>query len=495
MKRNINTSHSLQKNINTIQKSFHFNKELIIRVIGIPLKEEKKLRELAIVYLDTIVEKEAIQDHIIKPLLQKTCISFTQPIEELMNTVEISDVKVISSYNEVINGLVNGKTILLVDGCNYCIVADTSDWKDRSFAPPQSQRVLKGPQIGFTELAKNNISLIKRSLKNSNLVIEEQTIGKETNTSVSIVYLVDRVDKEILKELKKRIDDIELEAILDSSYIEESISKVQKTTFPTVLVTERPDVTVAHILEGKIGIVCDGSSNILIVPALFIQFLQSPEDYYEKPLLEWTRLLRIFSFIISIYLIPLYVAFTLFHQEMIPSELLINLAAQRQVVPLPVVVEVLVFMLVFQIVLEGSIRLPTGITLAFSIIGTIIFGQSASQAGLVQLATLVVVSITYILNFAVPVQPLANSVKTIRYIFLFLADIYGFYGIMLGTIGLIIHLCSLKSFGVPYLSPITPMKTVDLKDTFIRMSLDKIVNNPKKYSKVSNEDQNNKMDE
>ncbi|MGE7876652.1 spore germination protein [Peribacillus muralis] len=476
-----NLSDSLQTNIATIKQSFQLNKELIIRMISPPLLEVKK--EICMIYLETIVDKAAIQEHILRPLLQMNEMSAVHSIHDITNTIEIANIQVIYAMNDLISHLTNGKTIVLIDGFNQCLSADTEDWKDRAFTFPQSQRVLKGPQIGFTELAKNNISLIKRCLKNENLVIEEQTIGEETNTSISLMYLADKVDHEILETLRDRVHSIELSSILDSSYIEESISGDQITSFPLVFTTERPDVTSGHLLEGKIAIVCDGSPNVLIVPALFIQFLQSPEDYYEKSLFEMTRLIRIFSFIVSIYLIPFYIAFTLFHQELIPSELLINLAAQRQIVPLPVVLEVIVFMLLFQVVLESSIRLPTGITLAFSIIGTLILGQSAADAGLVQLASLVVVSATYVLNFAVPIHPFANSVKMIRFIFVFLASIFGIYGIMLGTFVLVNHLCSLKSFGVPYLSPIAPVKTVDLKDTFVRLPLKKIIGTTKEYSK------------
>lgn len=478
-----NLSDSLKINIASIQKSFHSNKELIVRTISPPLLEVRK--EICMVYLDTIVDKAAIQEHILRPLLHMNVISAAHPLNDITNTIEISNIHVINTKTELISHLTNGKTIVLIDGIDRCISADTEDWKDRAFTFPQSQRVLKGPQIGFTELAKNNISLIKRGLKNEDLVIEEQTIGEETNTSISLMYLADKVDQEILETLRKRVQSIELSSILDSSYIEESISGDQITSFPLVFTTERPDVTSGHLLEGKIAIICDGSPNVLIVPALFIQFLQSPEDYYEKSLFEMTRLIRIFSFIVSIYLIPLYIALTLFHQELIPSELLINLAAQRQIVPLPVVLEVIVFMLLFQVVLESSIRLPTGITLAFSIIGTLILGQSAADAGLVQLASLVVVSATYVLNFAVPIHPFANSVKMIRFIFVFLASIFGIYGIMLGTFVLVNHLCSLNSFGVPYLSPIAPVKTVDLKDTFVRLPLKKSSTRQKNTAKMT----------
>ncbi|MCK1993469.1 spore germination protein [Peribacillus muralis] len=474
-------SKSVIDNVTFIQKSFHSNSDLVVRSVIPPLTEGSL--ELSIVYLGTIADKVTIQEHIMRPILQMKTISSSHPIGDITNTIEVSDIQVVSFKDAVIKHLINGQTILLLEGMDHCISADTADWKDRSLSFPQLQRSVKGPQIGFTEISNNNISLVKRYVKNPNLVIEEQTIGDETNTSVSLMFLADKVDSEILDNIRNKIQSIQLNSILDSSYIEEMICEDQITPFPLILTTERPDVTSGHILEGKIAIFCDGSPNVLIAPALFIQFFHSSEDYYEKSLFELSRLVRVFSYIISIYLIPMYIAFTLFHQELIPSELLISLASQRQMVPLPVVIEVIVFMLIFQVILESSIRLPTGITLAFSIIGTIILGQSAADAGLVQLTTLVIVSATYVLNFAVPIQPFANAIKMIRFIFVFLASIFGIYGIMLGTFVLVNHLCKLNSFGVPYLSPIAPVHIADLKDTFIRMPLKKIINTPKKYTK------------
>lgn len=470
-------SKELNENLSSIQKLFHFNKELIFRPFFYPTNTSGCL-----VYLDTITDKKMIQEHILSPLLKMETIA-GNPIEVIKNTIEISKIKTVSDLDDVMKELSDGNTLIFIAGINQAIAADTADWKDRSLSPPQTQRGLKGPQIGFTELASNNLSLIKRTIKNNQLTIEDQKIGAETNTGVYLLYLADKVDQDILHVLKRKMESVDLKSILDSSYIQESIAGDQITPFPLVLTTERPDVTSGHLLEGKIAILCDGSPNVLIVPALFMQFFQTSDDYYESSLFDFARLIRIVSFIASIFLIPFYISFILFHQELVPSELLISLAAQRQIVPLPLVIEVLILMLIFEVILESSIRLPSGITLAFSIIGTIILGQSAAEAGLVQLSTLVIISATYVLNFAVPIYPFGNAIKIIRYILVFLASTMGLLGVILGTIVIINHLSSLNSFGVPYLSPIAPVNTADFKDTFIRFPLKKIINAQKKYNK------------
>lgn len=467
----------LNENLSYLQDAFHHNKELIIRSFFFSSRSSGCL-----VYLDTIADKKVIQEHILGPILKLEKLS-GNPINLIENKIEIAKIKTVTDLDEAIKELSNGNTLIFIDGSDRCISADTADWRDRALTPPQSQRVLKGPQIGFTELANNNISLIKRFVKNNQLTIEDQTIGEETSTGVYLLYLADKADRDIVDDVKSKVKSINLKSILDSSYIQESITSDQVTPFPLVLATERPDVVAGHLLEGKIAIVCDGSPDVLLVLALFIQFFHSPEDYYESSLFNFTRLIRIISFITSIFLIPFYIAFVLFHQELIPSELLVSLAAQRQIVPLPLVIEVILLMVIFEVLLESSIRLPTGIMLAFSIIGTIILGQSAAEAGIVQLSTLVVISATYVLNFAIPVHPFGTAIKGIRYIMVFLASSFGLYGVILGTIVLVNHLSSLNSFGVPYLSPMTPVTTADLKDTFVRLSLKKIVNSPKKYDK------------
>ncbi|WP_404458448.1 spore germination protein [Sutcliffiella horikoshii] len=470
-------SNVLDENLSSIQRLFHHNKELILRPLFYPTNTS-----VCLVYLETITDKKVIQEHILSPLLKMGTIS-ENPIEIIENTIEISKIKTVSLLDDAMTELTAGNTLIFIDGFGRAIAADTADWKDRSLSPPQTQRGLKGPQIGFTELASNNLSLIKRVIKNNQLTIEDQKIGTETTTGVYLLYLEDKVDQDILHDVKRKIESMDLKSILDSSYIQEGITSDQITPFPLVLTTERPDVTSGHLLEGKIAILCDGSPNVLIVPALFMQFFQTADDYYESSLFDFARLIRIVSFVLSIFLIPLYISFILFHQELVPSELLISLAAQRQIVPLPLVIEMILLMLIFEVILESSIRLPSGITLAFSIIGTIILGQSAAEAGLVQLSTLVIISATYVLNFAVPIHPFGNAIKIIRYILVFLASTTGLLGIILGTIVLVNHLSSLNSFGVPYLSPITPVNTADFKDTFIRFPLKKIINTPKKYNK------------
>lgn len=469
--------YSLNERKDFLLKEFQYNTDLVFRTLSL------RGHEIMLTYIDRIVDTTAIQEHIIRPILQLPFNEHGIEVTELNDIIEIAKIKSESEFDKVISALNDGNTIIMIDGEEKVLVADTADWKDRTPTVPQTQRVLRGPQIGFIELANTNISLIKRIIKNQDLKIEDFQLGNRTNTSIYLLYLEDRVDKDILEEIKKKLQSIQLSSIIDASYLEEHMTSDQVTPFPIMLSSERPDTVAGNLLEGRVAIICDGSPDVLIAPAVFIQFLQSPDDYYEKPFFQFTRIVRIISFFCTIFLIPLYIAFTLFHQELIPSELLISLTAQRLDVPLPVVIEAVLFMFIFEVILESSIRLATGITLAFAIIGTIILGQSAAEAGFVQLSTLVVVSATYVFNFAIPIHPFAFAIKLIRYMLVFLASVFGLYGVIIGSFVLVNHFCSINSFGVPYLSPLTPFNSKDLKDTFFRFPLRKIIDSPKKYNK------------
>ncbi|WP_404443199.1 spore germination protein [Sutcliffiella horikoshii] len=469
--------YSLNERKDFLLKEFQYNTDIVFRTLSL------RGHEIMLTYIDRIVDTTALQEHIIRPILQLPFKENGIGVTELCDVIEIAKIKSESDFNKVISALNDGNTIIMIDGEEKFLVADTADWKERTPTVPQSQRVLRGPQIGFIELANTNISLIKRIIKNQDLKIEDFQLGNRTNTSIYLLYLEDRVDKDILEEIKKKLQSIQLSSIIDASYLEEHMTSDQVTPFPIMLSSERPDTVAGNLLEGRVAIICDGSPDVLIAPAVFIQFLQSPDDYYEKPFFQFTRIVRIISFFCTIFLIPLYIAFTLFHQELIPSELLISLTAQRLDVPLPVVIETVLFMFIFEVILESSIRLATGITLAFAIIGTIILGQSAAEAGFVQLSTLVVVSATYVFNFAIPIHPFAFAIKLIRYMLVFLASVFGLYGVIIGSFVLVNHFCSINSFGVPYLSPLTPFNSKDLKDTFFRFPLRKIIDSPKKYNK------------
>jgi spore germination protein KA len=284
------------------------------------------------------------------------------------------------------------------------------------------------------------------------------------------MYIHGIANDKVVKEIRQRLKRIDIDSILESGYIEQLIEDQTFTPFPTMYNTERPDVVAGNLLEGRIAIFVDGTPFVLIAPALFMQFFQSAEDYYARfDIATSIRLLRIFMFMISLIAPATYVAVTTFHQEMVPTTLIVAIAAQREAVPFPAFVEALLMELTFEILREAGIRLPKAIGSAVSIVGALVIGQAAVQASIVSPAMVIIVSITAIASFATPSFDMAISARLIRFLFMIGAATFGFYGIILCLLMMVVHLCSLRSFGVPYMAPFAPFIPVNNGDTVIRL--------------------------
>jgi spore germination protein KA len=333
-----------------------------------------------------------------------------------------------------------------------------------------TETVVRGPKEGFTENLRTNTALIRRKIKTPHLWLESKKIGRETVTDVAIMYIDGIANEKVIKEVHSRLDRIEIDGILESGYIEELIQDEALSPFPTVYYSERPDKIAAELLEGKVAILVDGTPIVLVVPALFVSFIQAAEDYYQRAdISTLIRLLRFFSLFIALLGPSLYIAITTFHQEMLPTGLLINLAAQREGVPFPAFIEALMMETAFEILREASLRMPKAIAQAISIVGTLVIGTAAVEAGIVSAAMVIVVAITAISSFVLPSFAMSMSIRMLRFPMMALAASFGLFGILIGFIALILHLCSLRSFGVPYMSPFGPFIKEDINDTIIRV--------------------------
>lgn len=446
-----------------------------------------KIINCKIFYLMSIVDTSEIEETIIKPLQKNyqslTGSFFNAPVDIANNILQVKNYQIIDvhSIDELMLELVNGNTLVFLENQNSVISASTAKWNERNVDVPEGQRSLKGPNEGFVESLNTNVSLVRRIIKNKQLTFEKFTLGEKTNTDIAVFYLRDSVDKKVLDEIVIRIQSIKTNEILDSNYIEEYISDNYFTPFPLILNTDRPDVASAEILSNKIGIIIDGSPYVLIAPAPFIIFLQSPDDYYFKWNLFFGRFFRMISVILAIYIPGLYISFTNYHTGLIPYKMLVSLLGQGEGRPMPLLMELLLFTYFFQMIIESALRVQSSLVIGISILGTIVLGQAAVDAGIVQPASLVVISLSYILGFAVPIQTMETPIRLFRYSLILIGALLGLYGIILVTILLIFHLTNLQSFGVPYLSPMGPFNLKDQKDSFIRSSLKKITDNPKKY--------------
>lgn len=384
-----------------------------------------------------------------------------------------------SDFEALIKALLEGHAVILVDGCGRFFSVDIQSVEGRSVEEPTSQSILRGPKEGFTERININIGLIRKRIRNKSLRAEELLLGYVTNTKLMLVYIDGLAQKEIIEEIRRRLSLIDIDCILDSGYIEELIKDDRYSIFPTLLNSEKPDSVCAALLEGRVAVLVDGTPYVLTAPALFNEFLQASEDYYHNFLISsLIRLLRFFAFLFTLLVPSAYVALVTFHQEMIPTPLLISLAAQREGVPFPALIEALLMEMTFEILREAGVRMPRVIGSAISIVGALVLGQAAVEAGIVSAVVVIIVSITAISSFAIPNYSMSNAVRIIRFALMVLAGIFGLYGVFMGVIVLILHLCKIKSIGLPYLTPIAPLIKSGNKDTIIRAPLWKMKNRP-----------------
>lgn len=385
----------------------------------------------------------------------------------------------IETFDELFLRLFAGYSIALIDGADRALAIDTAEVKARQVEEPGVQSVVRGPREGFTEVLSWNTAMLRRKIKNRNLWMESRAIGRQSQTSVAIAYIKGIVNEDVLEETKRRLERIDIDAVLESNYIEELIQDKQMTVFPTIFNTERPDVVAANLLEGRVAILVDGTPFVLLVPAVFVQFFQSSEDYYQRAdFATLIRLLRFVAFVISMLTPSVFIAITTFQQELLPTTLIYNLASQREGVPFPAFLECLLMEVTFEILREASVRMPKTIGQSISIVGTLVIGQAAVEAGLVTAGMVIVVSITAISNFVTPAFNMGISARILRFFLIALGASFGLFGVFLGIIIIIVRLCNLKSFGVPYMSPIAPFHYPDQKDSLLRLPIPRMLRRP-----------------
>ncbi|UII58644.1 spore germination protein (plasmid) [Cytobacillus spongiae] len=440
---------------------------------------------MVIVYMEGLAGSQQVQDSVIKSLLD--WFGTTKVIEDpgaLISSISdtsltIGDITQTDLFEEVFSNVLSGETAIFIQGYNQSIIAKTKDPTKRNVGEPQTQSVVRGPQEGFTEDIRTNSTLIRRKIKNENVRLESKTVGRYTKTEINIMYINGIVNQTIVDEVRRRIDEIDIDSILESAYIEELIQDSTISPFPTIFNSERPDVVAAGMIEGRVAILVDGTPFVLLVPVVFPQFLQSSEDYYQRSDFGLMRMLRYVAFFLALLSPSMFIAIKTFHQELIPTPLMITLAAQREGVPFPAFVEALIMELTFEILREAGIRMPKAVGQAISIVGALVIGQAAVEAGFVTPAMVIVVSITAISTFVFPAYNLAIAVRGLRFAFMILAASFGLYGVTVGLFLLVIHLCSLRSFGVPYMTPIAPYNKTDQKDAIFHLPLKWLTTRPR----------------
>lgn len=474
------------KNINRIKSTLGNSTDLIIRQLDI---NHFKLAVFSIKDLANNDKLDNLSLELNKLVTSQICEKNTlEAFYNKLKALVLCETKLVegSDYETLYDELLSGNTIILIDGYYKFLSLYTYGPESRSITEPTSQTIIRGSKEAFTEKLTLNIALIRKRVKDKSLKVEELRLGSITKTKVAIIYLNNIAKPDIVNEIRSRLNQIEIDGILESGYIEELIKDDPYSVFPTFLNSERPDAVTAGLLEGKVAILVDGSPYILTAPALFADFLQVSEDYYHHFFVSsMTRIIREIAFFLTLMVPSLYIALTTFHQEMIPTTLLISIAAQREGVPFPAFVEAIFMELTFEILREAGIRMPRVIGPAISIVGALVLGQEAVEAGFISAAIVIVVSITAIASFAIPNYAMSNAVRVLRFFLMILSATFGLFGIYMAIIALTLHLCKLKSVGVPYLTPLAPRLAKENKDTIVRFPLWKMKYRPSATAKTN----------
>ncbi|RUS46709.1 spore germination protein [Cohnella sp. AR92] len=464
----------MKQNLAYIGDSLGHSQDLVARELTLPFDIR-----CALVYIDGITDPQLLHHAVIDSLLglggsedavQLSRLDKSERLRYLSDRVlAAGDIHPLKDWNSLFQDLLSGDAILFADECGGALRIGVGGLEERAVGEPVSQSVTRGPMEAFNESLRTNTALLRRKIKDTRLRMDSLRIGRVTKTNVTVTYLQGIAKEEIVAEVHRRLGKIDIDGVLEGGYIEEFIQDQTLTPFPTVYNSERPDTIAAGLLEGKIAILVDGTPFVLLVPALFVEFFQASEDYAQRfDISTLIRIIRYISFFITTLAPALYVAITTFHQEMLPTNLLINLAAQREGVPFPAVIEAILMEVTYEILREAGIRMPRTVGQAVSIVGTLVIGQAAVQAGIVSAAMVIIVSITAIASYVIPSGSMSMSARMLRFLFMVLAASFGLFGVIIGLIGLVLHLSSLRSFGVPYMAPMSPIIMSDIKDSLFR---------------------------
>ena len=444
----------------------------------------------AIIFVDGLSDKELIDKHIMKSLMINYSEEYKQDPSILNQTVlketiknqvlSISELAEVHDVYDLVSKVLTGSTALFVAGVPEVLILGTTKGKSRNIEEPVSEALVRGPRVGFTETLSDNTALLRQHGDNRSLSIIQFHVGLRAKKKLVIAYMNEIVNQDLVEEVKHRIKNINIDDLPESGYVEQLIEDNFLSPFPQVQNTERPDRVIGALMEGRVAILLDGTPFALIVPVTFSMLLQSPEDYYERWLPgSLIRLLRYFTVFISLFAPSLYIAFISFHPGMIPTKLAMSIIGAREGVPFPALIEALIMEISIEILREAGLRLPKPIGPAMGIVGGLIIGEAAVQAGIISPVMVIIVSLTAISSFAIPQYSAGITIRILRFAAMFCAAMLGLYGIILFFLLLCSHLVKLKSFGVPFISPAAPYRVSDWKDFMIRMPLMMMRRRPK----------------
>lgn len=464
----------LEENINNFETMFSDCADIKKRRIkvGQHLKQE-----CYIAYIEVSLSNVDWKDSTLGNLLQTLR---ALPEEETVsylseNTWAVSDSNPFETMEDAAQGMLTGDAIFFLEGYNKALKIPDKGYPGRGVYESESEKVIRGSNEGFSESIKLNTALIRKRLRSPNVKVKESFAGKRTHTNVDLVYLKDLIHPGMLEEIEKRLGEFEIDGTLDSGIIEQLTEKAKYSPFPQFQTTQRPDRAAMAIMEGRIVLLSDNSPVALILPATYNSFIQTSDDYYSRwEIASFTRILRYIASFLALAFPGLYLAMTNFHTQILPTDLLLSLAAAREGVPFPAVVEIIIMELAFELLREASVRLPGSIGNTIGIVGGLIIGQAAVDANIVSPIVVIVVAMTALCSFAIPNEEFATAFRILKFLFIVLCAYFGFFGFLLALLGILMHLSHLESFGIPYLTPFVGADLNgyrDERDTFLRPPL------------------------
>ena len=486
---NTNISPNLSNNLEYIKSRFNtlINSDIVIR--NFIISTEYKQYKAFLLFIDGMVDSNLINDFILNPLMLKNNPTFMDTnnksnnktnnniiSEKKLKNVTIRKVKKINleehisncllpqnnlsketDFDTIVSDVNSGNCILFIDTLSIAFDIEVKGYKQRNVDAPNNEIIIKGPQEAFIENIRTNTSLLRKIVNSEKLNIENITIGDITKTKCAICYIENITNEDLIAEVKYRMNNLKIDSLLSSGQLEQLIVNDNQLGIPEILSTERPDKTSKYLLQGRVIVLVNGSPYSLIMPATLIDFLSSPEDTNLKPSFgNFLKILRFISCIITLLLPGLYIAITSFHQEILPTELLYSILSTREIVPFPIIFEIIIMEVSFELIREAGLRVPSPIGPTIGIVGALVLGQAAVSANIVSPILIIIVAITGISSFAIPDFSFGFHLRFYRFIFILLGYIAGFLGISMGLLIYLSILCNVTSFGVPYMIPYAP---------------------------------------
>lgn len=452
---------------NYLKTNYHNSSDLIIRKV--------KKNKILYAFLESVSSDDKISDFMMKYISQ---INTKNLFKNLKNNLPNSHIIISNNLEDCFTKLASGFTCLFIENEEEYIQIETKSILDRGINESTSEAIIRGPKDSFTENIVINIGLIRKRIKDHNLLFEEIIIGRRTKTKVVISYINGIAEKKYIKQIKNKLSQIDIDGILDSGYIRDFLNS-DKTILPKTKSTERPDLVSYELLNGKIIIMVDNSPFALIIPTFLTDYIMNSEDLYQKAgNVNFTRILRFLAFMLTIITPGIYIAFTTFNQEVIPDELLISLASQREGVPFPTAIEALIMIITFEILRESDIRLPSKMGAAISIVGALVLGEAAVAAGIVAPIVIIVVAITSICGLVFTDIDFVNAIRWWRIFFLVLATTSGIVGIVVASIIFVNKLSTITTFNEPFLIPLSPLYLKELANSITKKPTNKNTKRP-----------------